>query len=257
VIPPIWSLYVEVLFYLLLPAFVAVARRRPIILSMSAFVVLTLSDPLGPRELDLWRFFFVGIIVSELQQRFQRTVTEPLALIVFAAGLWVFVADLYHASYDNFDWLAYQIEQLVPAWRLTGTYPNYTLGLALGIGLLMLGANWSRLLNRFFSLYPWRFLAAVSYSVFMWHGFLIISSFLIRFDGRGDVQRLAAMPAPLAGWVLPLVVIPAILGVATLSYLLVERPFLLLKRRRPGRAGATPPLASLAEANVAAPTTQS
>ena len=90
------------------------------------------------------------------------------------------------------------------------------------------------MISRFFGYYPWRFLAVISYSVFVWHGFLIIADFPVAFDGRGGARFLAAMPQSGPIWTLPLVVLPALLMVGALSYAMIERPFLLLRRRSPG-----------------------
>lgn len=234
IIPAIWSLYAEVLFYLLLPAFIVVAGTRPIAAAAIAYLVLALGHPLGPRELDLWQFFCVGVIASELQLRYQHVLRAPLPLLIFAAGVLLLIADLYYATPDNFDLIAEAIHSVVPSLRLTGRYPNYTLDLALSVALIILGSTWSPAISRIFAWYPWRFLAVVSYSVFVWHGFLIVADLPIAFNGTGGIARLGAMPPPAPAWVMPLVVLPSLLMVGALSFVLIERPFLLRRRGAPG-----------------------
>ena len=50
------------------------------------------------------------------------------------------------------------------------------------------------------------------------------------FDGIGGIARLGAMPPPAPSWAMPLVVLPRLLMAGALSFVLIERPFLLLRR---------------------------
>ena len=232
VLPPIWSLYVEVLFYLLLPAFVVVAGSRPITGAVVALLVFTLGHPLGPRELGLWQYFCVGVIASELQQRYQSRVAAPWPCVIFAAGIILLLIDLNQAAAGDFDWIANVVNWLAPSLRLIGSYPKYTLDLGLAIGLIILGSSWSQTISRWCGWYPWRFLAAISYSVFIWHGLLILADFPLQFNESGRIIKLGAMPHGAPAWAMPAIVVPALMMAGALSFVVIERPFMLL--RRPG-----------------------
>ena len=82
-------------------------------------------------------------------------------------------------------------------------------------------AEWKRLLTA----RPLRHLGVISYSVLLWHA--PIGAYLLR----------AARPYGIAGFSFHIyAVFPVVLAVSTLSYLVLERPFLLLARRL-GRGG--------------------
>ncbi len=84
--PPSWSLYVEVLFYAVLPIWVVAFRKRLMLAAMVSFVVLLFVDPLASRELWLWKYFFVGIMVSEFVDRYGKHISERFSLVIFLVG---------------------------------------------------------------------------------------------------------------------------------------------------------------------------
>ena len=230
VLPPIWSLYVEALFYLLLPAFVIVAGSRPVTGAVAAFLVFALGHPLGPRELELWQYFCLGVITSELQQRYRNRMIAPWPWVIFAAGVLLLLIDLHYAATSDFDLIAGAVDWLAPSLLLIGSYPNYTLDLGLAVSLLILGSTWSQTISRCCGWYPWRFLAAISYSVFIWHGLLILADFPLQFNELGEIIKLDPIPQGAPAWAMPAIVLPALLMAGAISFVLIERPFMLLRR---------------------------
>lgn len=223
--PPVWSLFVEMMFYAVLPLWVAVFRERVLLAATVGFGVLVFVDPLASRELWLWKYFFVGIFVAELVRLHGERVSPAVAVGSFLAGCGLLAADMLSAIQGGpFDWF----------WRL-GLVPKnpaeYTVGLAFACSLILLGTLRSSRIAALMSVKPLRVLGAVSYSLFLLHPFFILAVFP-RFDfaKAGQVQPLldTALLAP--PWFAPFVMFPGALAWAIACFLLVERPFLL---RRP------------------------
>lgn len=236
--PPSWSLYVEVLFYGLMPCIVAVAGRRMMAFCICAVVVLMVSDTISTRELALWKYFFLGALVSMAvtSLRAKLEVSSPsmrqrLPMAIFGLGLLV-----------AFFLLAAHHKDVVP---LLGIGPehsiSYSIGLGLGTGLLMVGAVCSPSLVRVFGTGPLRYLGAISYGLYLWHPIFLWLNFPeMQFDQAGQVQAFAAHYPSMPFWYMPLVFIPGELLLATLSFVLVERPFLVMRPK-----SASPPVQGL------------
>ncbi|CAA7621696.1 acyltransferase [Magnetospirillum sp. UT-4] len=212
--PVAWSLYVEVLFYVVLPVWVWAARGKLVPLTVTAAVLFALASS-GTREVDLWKFFAVGILVSEAIDRLVPTWNGRKAFAVFALGL-VLVA----ASYHKHDLHRQAI-------------------MALGTGLLLVGIVAWRPAAWAFSTRPMRVLGTISYSVFLWHPFVICWIFPTVFNGSGSIAYTAPHTRmdPL---LLPFVFVPAILLFSAISYLAIERPVLYRKFREKGRPEPAP-----------------
>jgi peptidoglycan/LPS O-acetylase OafA/YrhL len=230
--PVAWSLFVEVVFYALLPTIVVSAGSRILALSVCAVAVLAWSDMEGPRHFALWKYFFIGIISSELFDRYRQRLTEKWAIVLFAIGLALFALD-----FKEVDWFG-------DAVRWSGRYcfsidipiSHYTVGLGVSFALIMIGAVSSRGLARVFGSGPLRIMGVISYSAFLLHDFIIVADLPLSFDGMGRIHGMwgPAMqelpPAP--AWFVPLVILPAVFFWATVSFLLIERPFLLMRPKQ-------------------------
>ncbi len=225
--PPLWSLYVEIVFYLVAPLFVIATSRQATVAAVVMLAVLALSDGAGPREFELWKYFCVGILASELHRVWRGRVQEWQALALIAAGaLWL------GADIAGYDWLETYVRQpnsyIWPAGRLT----SYTLDLAAAAGLILTGATLSRIAARITEWAPLRIVGAISFSLFVWHSMLIMADGPLVFDGAGSILPRPVAVAPPPEWFRLLVMIPAFLAVAAVSFVLIEKPFLKLRRRR-------------------------
>ena len=208
IVPPAWSLYVEELFYVLLPTWRAalVSSRRMIPVCAVGTLVLTLLDGPGPPELALIKYFLIGIMVAHWLE------TPPprgRALGAFGFGGALLVGDF-------MDW-----------WQVPRLHPEYTLGLGVGTALCLLGAVWHPRVNTLMSLAPLRALGTISYSVYLMHPFVLLWDVGGTFTGTGRIGPLPRPMLPLDTiWPFWGLVLPAIIFWAACSYCLIERPFL-------------------------------
>ncbi|MCW2991018.1 MAG: acyltransferase 3 [Solirubrobacterales bacterium] len=232
---PIWSVVVEVQFYALLPLLawgifkVAGRSRRHAfavlavlgIASMVARQVLALwaDNP----ALELWRFelpttfgfFAAGMSVALLRSAWEER--RPAFLDGPLGAPWL--------------WLAAAVPLwIVMCWRFS--YENLSaLGVFLIVGAMVLPLRpWSGL--RVFDFKPLALLGVVSYSLYVWHAPIILA-----LDG-GRTINPHGFPAVLA------VFLPLLVAVAAVSYLIIERPALKLRRRwaptSPAQEGSAP-----------------
>lgn len=223
--PPSWSLYVEVLFYAVLPIWVVAFRKRLMLAAIVSFVVLLFVDPLASRELWLWKYFFVGMMVSEFVDRYGKHISERFSLVIFLVGCGLLYLDFRVGPKGApFDW--FNTFGIVPK-----NHAEYTIGLAVACSLILIGTLRSPLVARWMSVKPFRVLGAVSYSLFLIHPFFILAVFpKFDFSKAGQVQALMEAAPAAPAWYAPFVMFPGALAWAIICFVLVERPFLL---RRP------------------------
>ena len=211
--PVTWSLYIEVVFYALLPLVVlTVGRNRMLSVAILGIIATTIGIYIG-REFGLWRFFLFGIVASELAPRLKHGV-----LPLFALGVGLVAYDLSGYA-GSTDWMG-QIG-IEPIHIGDG---GNTLALGLGCALMLVTANMS-VIPRWLDILPLRMLGIISYSVYIIHPFFIIANFpeigvIARPFDRAPFQSMTLM----SSWYLPLVFLPGILFWGVASYLLVERP---------------------------------
>ena len=214
--PVMWSLVIELHFYALLPLLaLALARLAKGSLGRAAIAIAALGaasfllrwptlydDPTPDPHLryslpSCFMFFAAGMLLAPLRLRWERSrprglVAAPEAWIAAAIGLWIFVA--------------------------LGTNRGYLTAPAafLLIGACVLPLRPSRVVAAL----DWRPLALVgiaSYSLYLWH-VLVVHELAERVE-------LPTFPALFA------VAGPLCLAAAGVSYALVERPLLKLRRR--------------------------
>ena len=239
--PPLWSLYVEVLFYLVAPVFVVLItplnRRSRIAIFIAAALGLLLVDFAGPRELALWKYFFFGFLASELTDVWRDRASERMSVVLFFVGFVLLVLDLgfgeiWFSNLMNAIFTKNGLPLIMP--RGGGANPDFTFGLGVAAMFLIVGVSLSNgKLCQSLSARPLRYLGVVSYSVFLWHSIVIMAD--LGDAGMAFSAQGLLMSGPNLGhapiWFLPLVMVPAILTVSIASFVLIERPFLHL---RPG-----------------------
>lgn len=231
---PMWSLGVEMQFYILLPLIAAgiarlargsLARAMAIVVALGAAsfalrlerVLIGPSPVLSPLDgpfalPTLLYFFCTGMLVALLRQAVRDREGERLPRALEWSDPWLLAA--------------------VGLWALAAAHPSWEPLIAaasfLAVGTCVLAPRRGVLLR----ILDWRGLAAVgvaSYSLYLWHVplLLALSGTEIRFsDTRPPVDLTA--PQSFAG--LLALALPVCLAAALLSYRLIEAPFLRLRR---------------------------
>lgn len=201
--PPAWSLGVEVSFYLIVPLYVFLSKPQRI---LSCLVVLLLSflfRGTSSREWGIFYFFFAGISIYELMPHIKK-LSERNTWLLFGVGL---LSLFYFWGMSLVD---IQGKHLF--------HRSYNTGfLALGYCGLVIAAMRLSVVKRLLAWYPLRFVGIVSYSLFLWHFFILASIAKIGLPNFGLIESLLVML---------LLVLPATLTVAMLSYSYIERPFI-------------------------------
>lgn len=239
--PATWSLYVEVIFYVFLPIFVIFVGVPRIL--QACFVLLAalmIADQVPSREFYLWKYFFFGIIASELSLRYESELRGALGNGVLLAGLFLFVLDLRGPKYD---WVAH-------AGIVQRNLAEYTIGLGLSFAMIAAAVPHVAVAGRILNVFAFRFIGVVSYSIFIVHPFYLLVNFpelVLRKVGTQTeyFKTLEAMP----NWYLPFVFVPGIFAWAAVTFLVIEKPALVAgsnliatirNRRTSGRAAAAP-----------------
>jgi len=219
--PVSWSVYVEVMFYLIAPLLVVFPGRVIFLMSALFFLVCSTLDDGSTRPLLLWRYFAIGIMASLLVDRFRDKLSEKWCLLIASAGLVVLLYDFRGFDKDIFANLG-----LTPR-----SYFGFSTGLAIACLLILVGSARSKIIGMVFGWLPFRVLGVTSYSLFLFHFFFLNVNFpQLQFKQIGNVQPFFETYPVMPAWVLPFVFIPGVIIWGMLAYLLIERPFL---KRRP------------------------
>jgi peptidoglycan/LPS O-acetylase OafA/YrhL len=166
----------------------------------------------------------VGILVSEVVDRYKECITEKAATLTFVLGFILLLLDFkVGPSGGKFDW--FNSLGLVPK-----NAAEYTIGLAMACGLLLVGTLRSKRVSELMSIKPLRMLGAVSYSLFLIHPFFILAVFpKLMFSSVPQLQPLIDPVVAAPAWYVPVVMFPGALTWATVCFVLIERPFLRLR----------------------------
>ena len=166
--PVTWSLYVEVIFYVFLPVFVLfVGLRRILPASIAMLVLLVIADQVPGREFQLWKYFFFGIVASELSLRYEKELKSHIGVAILAIGTILLVIDLAGPAYD---WVAH-------AGFVKRNLSEYTIGLGLSFAMIAAAVPHVAAAGRVLNVFPLRFIGVVSYSVFIVHPFYLMANF--------------------------------------------------------------------------------
>jgi peptidoglycan/LPS O-acetylase OafA/YrhL len=259
-LPQAWSLCVEAGFYLALPLYALVLRWLPLRSERARFG----AELTGLAVLFAAGFAFTGLALSngadDTFGRFPLHLTLPCYLMVFAVGMWMAVLSVRYEGrelpgwlrpVDRFPGLPWAVA-LLAFWAVSTqigidghgeekvTHAQYLARTALytvvALGVVMpgvFGDPQRGLVRRFLGNRALLFVGLVSYSLFLYHVAVVI-----------QVDRWGLPAGPLVALVLSL-------AVASLSYYLVERPALKLKRLVGPRTEPAPREATAEPAPVA------
>jgi peptidoglycan/LPS O-acetylase OafA/YrhL len=234
--PPAWSLYVECAFYALLPLIVlTVGRGRIVGFCLLVLVAMLLADH-PSRVFGLWKFFVFGILAAELSPSAGR-----VAFVLSGLGVGLLLWDFGGTDHD---WFA--------GFGFTNRHADGdTVGLGLSCAFIMAALPHLGLVARALNVLPLRMLGTMSYSVYLIQFFYIAANFpeIGIFSRAGTPEMYAhfkslpMMPA----WYLPLLFFPGVLFWGLVSFLLVERPGIMLGQRLVTKARSEKPIAVAAE----------
>lgn len=231
--PPSWSIHLEIMFYLLVPLFFVVSRSHPMRWTLAVLLATTFIGfpETLPREIMLLKYFALGMLLVDilpLTERLTFLSKWYTLAICFGIALLLFRTDL----------LSLPFNQLTALIGIQATLHN-DMGYSLSTGIaaflfLFVLLKW-RPLQVLFSLLPLRILGVVSYSIYLTHPLLLASDTPIRFDGMaGILHSPLETPRIVLDWGMFLCLyLPAVVALAVLTYVAIERPFLLLGKRRP------------------------
>jgi peptidoglycan/LPS O-acetylase OafA/YrhL len=218
-----WAIPVEVKFYVVLPllvlAFAFVFRRNVTICSLTTVATIAMleifvpSSTMAYRSIDLGLYFPVFLCGFSAALLFEWCRTRELGTLA-------------RASLELMSLLAVAMVTLsLPAFYRLATgadVADYSMELrhvwyGAGWSLFLLGLLLSRgPVSRLLASGPARFVGLVSFSIYLWHLPIIEM-----------VRRTVPVSPPLQA----LIIVTSLLPLATLSYLVVERPFIELGAR--------------------------
>lgn len=236
-VPQFWSLYLEMIFYMIAPFVAAVVtKNRAAVFGVLAILFAVSEVMHASRDFSTWKYFLIGMTASEIARDPVRS--ELAAGIIFAAGAVLVFLNLP----PHYAWFEAIADAINPGYQRV--VKGFTLSLGVGIAAMMLGAINSRAVGSLLSVTPLRYLAAISYSMFAWHAALIAVNFPVLMTGSGGVALTApTVPTAAPATAMLLIIVPALVTVSTLSFLTLERPFLLMRRPSPR---SLPPLSHAA-----------
>jgi peptidoglycan/LPS O-acetylase OafA/YrhL len=213
--PPAWSLYVEILFYCIMPVLAMTFRGHTWKVAILAFLVLQTGVVSNSQVLALWKYFFVGVLCSELLDRIGNRRSNLIGGFAFLIGVALLALAIWSTVHHP--------------WGLSRLMSQGAL--AASLTLLILGTTTSPILTMLLSFKPLRCAGIVSYSIYLWHPFLIYADFPIAFGSNGNPIALSKIDFSLPAWTMFFLVAPALLFWSTASYLLIEKSFLRLRHR--------------------------
>lgn len=251
---PLWTLAVEVQFYILLPFLALLIAKiggrsvRRSVAIMSAIAVaslalraheLRLGDPnilgvLGKYALPSQLYaFIVGMLIAVLGIGWERNPPAWASRRLLGAGS---------------AWIAAGIVvYLLVAYDRNMQEPTLAVAAFLIVGACVLPLRHGPLVQ----LLEWRPLATLglaTYSLYVWHGPIVVA-----LSGIGPEFSEGILTSKPTGFKTQLAIgIPLCIAAAALSYLVIERPF-LRRRRRWGSTATAPQTGAEAERAIAEP----
>lgn len=216
--PAIWSVYIEELFYLTLPIWMLVFRKKALIGSILTYgILLTISlKVFGGRTWTLLPFFALGMILSFMLESKFLAKYKNLHRIGLVLGLYFFWVVIYNPM----------VQDLPPDhyWH----YQYWLFGLA--IVAIYNGIYRLDLINRILSVYPLRVLGVISFSIYLIHPIIIILGTGKRFLPNGEVVGTLSLSIRHDPLVFLATYTTAIIFYSCVTYFFIEYQFLKLRK---------------------------
>lgn len=219
-----WSVLVEFRFYFLLPVLILITvftlRRRfvPAILALGLAIVLTELFAPPPSFVEMTPYlsaFLFGVLASVVYLRVAREGCPrtlrppPLAADLVAYACFLIIVLLTPSVYGRLVGQTIPLNYFHNHIALFGfLWSVFLLGCLLGSGHI----------GRVLSAWPLRYLGVISFGVYLWHPMFIHM-----------LADFSVLPSQLRG----LLAFVFSIGLSTLTYLYVERPFLRIRLRLP------------------------
>jgi peptidoglycan/LPS O-acetylase OafA/YrhL len=229
--PVTWTLYVEMLFYLVAPLIVWGIPKKNLLSVLSvACLILVIADQ-GPGQKELWliKYFLLGMIAFKLSEKFIIFHPHRLGYLFVALGTIFLLFDLNGPAFDIFNQL-----------HLVAQKPTnlYTLGLGLSFGLILIGLLHAPIVAALLNFKPLRVLGLISYSVYLLHPIYLMLNFpemqnIAHIGSSVLIEQFETQQKLPNGYFWGIFVV-GLIPWALVSYWLIEQPFLKRKADKPG-----------------------
>jgi len=229
-----WSVFPEVLFYAVIPAYVPFGLKWGWKAAVPAAILLSYGSIYGQLDFRIWQYFFVGIALADIVP---KTVDLPKswAEMALLAGIGLLALDLY----VDWGWVLFNgMSQLFGTEYFADTFKQnnrFTFGLGVAAALIVFGAVRSSIGRRILSSAPLVFLGKISYSLFVLHAIILCiylrGYFHVSFEWHQYAFVKEFIQPTIRLRELGLILLPSIFTTATISYLLIEKPLIDFSHR--------------------------
>jgi len=228
--PVTWTLYVEMLFYLVAPLIVwGVPKKNLLRVLAIGFLILSIADQ-GPGQKEFWliKYFILGMIAFKLSEKCITFNSRRLGYLLVAVGTIFLLFDLNGPAFDIFN-------QLHLVSQKSTNF--YTLGLGLSFGLILIGLLQAPLVASILNFKPFRVLGLISYSVYLLHPIYLMLNFpeiqnIAHIGSLVLIEQFETQQTLPNGYFWGIFVV-GLIPWAMVSYWLIEQPFLKRKADKP------------------------
>lgn len=228
--PPSWSLYVEVLFYIWLPFWVIATNKYKMSALIAAIIITSFIGiaEVIPRELLLMKYFFIGILITEITNSdYYKNLNKLIIFGFFIIGLITMMLSIMLGDFIIVGLI--KLLSFLGMQPIVISYSIYSFSFGVGVAFFILGTMRLDLLTRLFSSFIFGYLASISYSLFLLHGYVLTMDTGIKFNGKGTLTGSPFLQTNGNLLTLLFLYLPTFFLLASITYVIIERPFLNLK----------------------------